>query len=77
MLIRIARAEEVSESERSEVLGEVLKAKGAWIEAARERGEQPPQPQYRPTAAADKSLTGHRIVNDVLGLWTVVSPRDA
>ena len=32
-------------------LQEVLKAKEAWIAAARERGEEPPPPEYEPSAA--------------------------
>lgn len=33
-------------------LQEVLKAKEAWIEAARQKGQQLPEPRYRPSAAA-------------------------
>lgn len=31
-----------------EALAEVLLAKGAWLAAARERGQSIPRPQYRP-----------------------------
>ncbi|HVM12802.1 MAG TPA: type II toxin-antitoxin system HicB family antitoxin [Egibacteraceae bacterium] len=33
-------------------LEEVLRAKQAWLESARERGDRIPQPHYRPTLPA-------------------------
>lgn len=35
-----------------EALDEVLRAKGAWLSAARERGVPIPEPQYRPALYA-------------------------
>ena len=32
----------------AEALAEVLKAKEAWLESARERGDPVPEPRYRP-----------------------------
>ncbi|MDQ3954379.1 MAG: type II toxin-antitoxin system HicB family antitoxin [Actinomycetota bacterium] len=36
-----------------EALQEVLKAKQAWIEAAKDRGDELPKPRYRPATATN------------------------
>ncbi len=35
-------------AERCEALAEVEKAKEAWLATARDRGQTPPKPRYRP-----------------------------
>ena len=37
---------------REEALRQVLEAKSAWLESARERGDPIPEPRYRPAHTA-------------------------